>query len=91
MYIDPLIGVNTVTTVPPQTLAALRDHAVTAQTIEQGLEHARAVMSELAGIRVDMKWVTDELLKDGVRLFAESFEKLLSDIEIKRNRALQPV
>ncbi len=90
MYIDPLIGVNTVTTVPPQTLAALRDHAVTAQTIEQGLEHARAVMSELAGIRVDMKWVTDELLKDGVRLFAESFEKLLSDIEIKRSRALQP-
>ena len=83
-YIDPLIGVNTVNTVPPQTLDAIRDHGVTAQTIEDNLDQAHAAMEELAGIQVDMDWVTDTLLEEGVQAFVDSFDKLLADIEAKR-------
>ncbi len=83
-YVDPLIGVNTVNTVPPQTLEAIRDHAVTAQTIEHDLKQARAVMDELAGLKVDMDWVTGVLLDEGVKSFSDSFDKLLVQIEQKR-------
>ncbi|MFH1747821.1 MAG: transaldolase [Planctomycetota bacterium] len=83
-YVDPLIGVNTVNTVPPATLEALRDHGVVAQTIDNELSHARAVMDELAGLKVDMEWVTAALLDEGVKLFADSFDKLMADIEAKR-------
>jgi transaldolase len=89
-YVDPLIGVNTVNTVPPQTLEALRDHAVTAQTIEHDLDKAHAVMAELAGIKVDLDWVTATLLEEGVQAFADSFDKLLADIEAKRAALMQP-
>jgi transaldolase len=88
-YIDPLIGMYTVTTVPPQTLAALDDHAVAAQTIERDVGHAQAIMDELAGLKVDMDWVTAALLDEGVRLFAESFEALLVDIDKKRTALRQ--
>lgn len=84
MYVDPLIGLNTVNTMPPQTLDATRDHAHPAQSIEQGLDDAHNVMSRLESINIDMKRVTDELLTDGLRLFADSFDKLLADIDRKR-------
>ena len=83
-YVDPLIGMYTVNTVPPNTLEALVDHGVVAQTIEDGLPHAEAVMRELAGIEVDMDWVTACLLDQGVKSFADAFEKLMADIETKR-------
>jgi transaldolase/glucose-6-phosphate isomerase len=89
-YVDPLIGMYTVNTLPPHTLDALRDHGVAAQTIEFDVANAQAVMDELAGIKVDMPWVTNALLEDGVRLFAESFEKLLAGIETKRAALTQP-
>jgi len=83
-YVDPLIGVNTVNTVPPETLRALRDHAVVAQTIEQDLANAQAVMNELGGIKVDMEWVTGCLLEEGVKKFANSFDALMQAIDEKR-------
>lgn len=83
-YVDPLIGVNTVNTVPPATLDAIRDHVVTALTIEDSVDEARSVLRELANIKVDMKWVTGGLLTNGVKAFAESFDKLLADIDTKR-------
>jgi len=89
-YIDPLIGVNTVNTVPPQTLDAIRDHAVTAQTIEDDLAQAEATFEELAGIKVDMDWVTSSLLEEGVQKFIDSFDKLLADIDTKRDKLQQP-
>jgi transaldolase len=87
-YVDPLIGVNTVNTVPPETLEAIRDHALVAQSMEDGLEHAHKVMDELANIKVDMKWVTACLLEEGVQKFTDSFDKLLADIEAKRERLM---
>ncbi|MBP7747237.1 MAG: transaldolase [Phycisphaerae bacterium] len=89
-YVDPLIGINTVNTVPPNTLDAIRDHAVTAQTIECDLDHAQAVMKELAGLKIDMDWVTACLLDEGVKAFQDSYDKLLADIEAKRAGLQQP-
>jgi transaldolase len=90
-YVDPLIGVNTVNTVPPNTLDAIRDHAVTAQTMERDLDQAHQVMAEFAGLKLDMDWVTAVLLDEGVKLFVDPFEKLLADIEKKRAALAQPV
>ncbi|MGD8450760.1 MAG: transaldolase [Phycisphaerae bacterium] len=83
-YVDPLIGMYTVNTLPPQTLDALRDHGVAAQTIERDLARAQAVMDEFAGLKVDMDWITAVLLEDGVKAFNASFDALLADLESKR-------
>ncbi len=89
MYVDPLIGVNTVNTMPPNTLDATRDHGVTALTIEDGVDAARGLMEELEALKVDMKWVTDGLLTDGVKKFADSFDQLMADLEAKRKALTQ--
>jgi transaldolase len=89
-YVDPLIGVNTVNTVPLATLDAIRDRAVTAQTIERDLERARSLMAEFEGLKIDMDWVTGVLLEEGVKAFADSYDKLLADIERKRTALQQP-
>lgn len=83
-YVDPLIGIYTVNSVPPQTLEALRDHGVAAQTIERDLAHAQTLMDELAGLKLDMGWVTSVLLEEGVRSFTDSYEQLLVALEAKR-------
>lgn len=83
-YVDPLIGPNTVNTLPPATLDALRDHGVAAQTIEQNVDEARRVMAALREGGIDMEAVTDRLLTEGVRAFADSFDKLLADVAAKR-------
>ncbi len=85
-YVEPLIGPNTVNTVPPNTLDAIRERAVVAQTVEQLLEQEHEAMESLAEAGVDMNAVTDELLTAGVKSFADSFEKLLADIDAKRGK-----
>lgn len=83
-YVDPLIGVNTVNTVPPDTLEAIADHAVTAQTIEDNLDEAHRIMDEFRGLKIDMDWVTACLLEEGVKAFADSYDKLIADVDRKR-------
>ena len=90
-YVDTLIGVNTVNTVPPGTLDAIRTHAVTAQTIECDLEQAHKLMAEFAGLKLDVDWVTAALLEEGLKLFVEPFDKLLADLDRKRTALTQPV
>ncbi len=85
-YVDALIGPNTVNTVPPETLDAIEDHATPARTIDLDVQQSYAVIEKLRTVGVDMTRVTDQLLADGVRLFAESFDKLLGDLENKRAR-----
>jgi transaldolase len=87
-YFDPLIGMYTVNTLPMQTLEAVLDHGLAAQTIEDGLPHSEAVMRELAGVQVEMEWVTACLLKEGVQAFAKSFDQLMAEIESQRAAAL---
>lgn len=86
MYVDNLIGPNTVNTLPPQTLDALRDSGTPAQSIEQDVEQAFALFRKLADLGIDIRAVTDQLLEEGVRLFAESFQMLLRDIAAKRDK-----
>ena len=88
MYIEALIGPDTVNTVPPATLDAFRDHGVVAATLEKGLEEAQATIAALAEFGVDMDAVTDQLLEDGVKIFANSFRELMECISAQRTAAL---
>jgi transaldolase len=84
MYVEELIGPETVDTVPPETFEAFRDHGRVAATLEQDVEGARAAIAELAALGISLDEVTTQLLDDGVRLFAEPFAKLLATIEARR-------
>lgn len=81
LYVDTLIGPNTVNTVPPQTLEAIRESATVAQTVDQGVDAACLVLERLQRAGIDMRAVTDQLLVEGVKAFSDSFEQLLRDVE----------
>ncbi|HEY0997937.1 MAG TPA: transaldolase [Gemmatimonadaceae bacterium] len=87
IYVEELIGPNTVNTLPPATLEAFRDHGEVAVTVTRDVEGAKADLAALARIGVDMKDVTDKLLRDGLASFQKSFDTLLSGLETK-TRAL---
>ena len=81
LYLDSLIGPDTVNTVPPATLDAFRDHGTATITLTQGVAEADATMEALAKAGISMEKVTSDLLVDGVRLFKEAFEQLIGAIE----------
>ena len=81
IYVEELIGRDTVNTVPPATLDAFRDHGVPRASLEEDVKAAQDTMFALEQAGVSMKAVTDGLLDDGVRLFAEAFEKLLKAVD----------
>ena len=78
MYVEELIGSPTVDTIPPATLDAFRDHGRPRASLEEGVEQARQTMKDLATAGISMKQVTDQLTDEGVKLFAEAFDKLLA-------------
>ena len=78
LYIETLIGPETVNTVPDATLALFRDHGKAAATLASDIEHAQHDYLALEQIGVDMRDIGDELQLDGVRLFQEAFDKLLA-------------
>jgi len=77
VYVENLIGPHTVNTLPPATLVAFREHGEAAATIEQRLSAARAQLEALEELGISMERVTDQLEREGVQKFAESFEGLL--------------
>jgi transaldolase/glucose-6-phosphate isomerase len=77
MYVEELIGPDTVNTIPPATFDAFRDHGRPRASIEGDLEEAHDTMRTLEQAGVSMREITDRLLDDGVKLFAEAFAKLL--------------
>ncbi|HHH35737.1 MAG TPA: transaldolase [Gammaproteobacteria bacterium] len=87
LYVDALIGPETVNTVPPATYAAYKDHGDPRPRLTEDVEGARRVMRQLAEAGIDMDAITADLEEEGVRLFAESFHTLLAGIGEKR-RAL---
>ncbi len=91
MYVDTLIGRDTVNTVPPQTLDAFRDHGKVAPTLESGLDEAHHTFDELKAVGVDMKAVTDKLTEEGVKSFSDSFEELIKVIEARRDEAMRGI
>ncbi|RJP39845.1 MAG: transaldolase [Phycisphaerales bacterium] len=84
LYVDPLIGPHTVNTMPPNTIEATLDHGRAELTIEAGLPLARATVQTLSAAGVDLDAVTDALLADGVRLFADSYDQLIANLAVKR-------
>jgi transaldolase / glucose-6-phosphate isomerase len=88
MYVEALIGRDTVDTIPPATMDAFRDHgAVDTDAIEQDVSGACTLLAELEKQGVSLKEITDELVKDGMRQFADAFDKLFGTIA-KRRRML---
>jgi transaldolase len=87
VYVESLIGPDTVDTMPPATFDAFRDHGRARPTLEQDVEEAQRTMAELADLGISIDAITDRLLEDGVRLFAEPFAKLLAAIEVRRATA----
>jgi transaldolase/glucose-6-phosphate isomerase len=90
LYIEELIGPDTVNTVPPATLEAFRDHGKPRQSLTQDLDGARKTMADLAGVGIVMKDVTDKLTADGVKLFADAFDELLAAVEKNTKRSTTP-
>jgi transaldolase/glucose-6-phosphate isomerase len=90
LYIEELIGPDTVNTVPPATLEAFRDHGKPRQSLTEDLDSARKTMADLAGVGIVMKDVTDKLTADGVKLFADAFDELLAAVEKNTKRSSAP-
>lgn len=84
LYIEELIGPDTVNTIPPATMDAFREHGKVRPSLTEGIEDARIAMETLAQVGISMQQVTDKLLVDAVVLFDEAFKKLLGAIEKKR-------
>lgn len=77
MYIEELIGPETVNTMPPATLEAFREHGRAQASLEERVDEAQDTMDALEQLGISMTEVTEKLLVEGVRLFAEPFNKLL--------------
>jgi transaldolase/glucose-6-phosphate isomerase len=90
LYIEELIGPDTVNTIPPATLDAFRDHGKPRQSLTEDLDTARKTMADLAGVGIVMKNVTDKLTADGVKLFADAFDTLLAAVEKSTKQSSTP-
>jgi transaldolase len=84
LYVEELIGPNTVNTMPFETIDAFQDHGVVRETLTEGVEEARALLKELEAAGVDYDDVTETLEREGVEKFSASFASLLEGIDAKR-------
>ena len=83
IYVEELIGPETVNTLPPATLDAFRDHGETRRTVDADLASAEEVIAELGRHGIAMNAVTDQLLVEGLASFQKSFDSLLAGLERK--------
>jgi transaldolase/glucose-6-phosphate isomerase len=81
LYVEELIGRDTVNTIPPATFDAFREHGRARPSLEEDLDSAWETMAALERLGISMKEVTDDLTREGVRLFAEAFDKLLNAVD----------
>jgi transaldolase len=87
LYIEELIGPDTVNTIPPATMDAFRAHGKVARTLDADVATADVTMANLEKAGISMQKVTDQLLEEAIKLFADAFQKLLSAVEQqKRNQ-----
>ena len=84
LYVEELIGPNTVNTMPPATMDAFRDHGQARPTIEEDVDGAHAVMNALAKAGIDIEAVARQLVEEGVQLFIDAADKLLGAVAGKR-------
>ena len=88
LYVDNLIGPQTVNTMPEDTLQAFLDHGVVRRTVDQGFEEARDRLEQAAALGIDIEAITEALQTEGVALFRESFKALLTSVDRKRRHLL---
>ena len=89
LYVESLIGPDTVDTIPPATLDAFRDHGKAESRLEENVDEARQVMATLARAGISIDDLTARLLDDGVKEFSAAFDALLGSIEKKRDGVLE--
>jgi transaldolase len=87
LYIDELIGPQTVSTIPPETVDAFRENGRLANTLQHDIPAAQSVLRQLAELGISLEQITDQLQVDGVAAFAKAFDDLLAAIEAKRTAA----
>jgi transaldolase len=83
MYVEQLIGPDTVDTMPPATIEAFRDHGVVARTVDLDLDEAERTIADLERLGISMRDVTDKLLIDGLAAFQKSYDAVISGLEAK--------
>ena len=86
-YVEPLIGPETINTMPLETIEAYRDHGSPAVRIEEGLDDASGVMRTLSTIGIDIDEMTQQLENQGVEKFAKPFQELIERLTQKISRA----
>ena len=91
MYIETLIGPDTVNTVPLDTLKAYQDHGQPAARLEEGLTESRTMLSDLDSLGINLDEITHNLEVEGVDKFNKPFAKLMEALENKRKEALSAV
>jgi transaldolase len=84
VYVEQLIGPETVDTMPIETIDAFIDHGEVKRTLDGDLEEARQALSDVEALGISMERVTDELINEGVASFSKSFDELIGTIESKR-------
>jgi transaldolase len=84
LYVEELIGPETVDTMPEETLQAFQDHGRVAETLTRDLDEARRVLDDLSKAGVDYDDVVETLEREGVQKFSDSFEELIDGIRVKR-------
>ena len=89
LYIDELIGPDTVNTIPPATWDAFRDHGTVAQTLTEGVDEARQTLADLASAGISLDAATDQLLAEAVKLFVDPFDKMIGAVETAMNEVKQ--
>ncbi len=83
LYVEQLIGPDTVNTIPPATMDAFRHHGIVARTVDSGVEQARNDLAELSELGIDLDRVTGTLLAEGIEAFRKSFDSLLAGLARK--------
>lgn len=91
LYVDNLIGPHTVNTLPPDTLEKFNDHGKVNMTLSQDTLQAEKQLQKLDSLGISMEQVTDELLREGVQKFADSYESLMQALEEKRESMAKEV
>jgi transaldolase len=83
MYVEELIGSDTVDTMPPATIDAFRDHGAVERTVDKKVAASEGLLKEIEAVGISMKEVTDKLLVDGIASFQKSFDELIAGLEAK--------
>ncbi|MGH9382755.1 MAG: transaldolase [Vicinamibacterales bacterium] len=91
LYLEALIGPETITTVPPATMDAFRDHGRVRDTIETEVEEAESALRNATALGLDVHAITEQLQADAIRAFASSFDQLLATVAGKRRHILAAV